>query len=331
MSRNILVTGGAGYIGSHACKELKKQGLLPVAFDNLSRGYSDAVKWGPLRVGDLADKDAILRAIEDFHIDGVLHFAAFSYVEESVVKPSLYFRNNIAGSINLLEAMTELGVNDLVFSSTCAVYGTPRINPISEDTPTEPINPYGESKLQVERMLRWYEQRHGLRWIALRYFNAAGADSDGEIGECHQPETHLLPLAIQAALGLAPPLNVRGSDYPTPDGTAIRDYVHVSDLAEAHVLAIKYLEKGGTPGAFNLGTGKGHSINQVIEEIQRCSNRSVPFSYAKRRDGDPPMLLCNPARAQKILGWKPRHSDLPNIIRTALMWEQRPAYRDVAE
>ncbi len=331
MTRNILVTGGAGYIGSHACKELAAQGFTPIAFDNLSRGNKSAVRWGPLHLGDLANREDIRNAIQTYQVTGVLHFAAFAYVEESVVEPGLYFRNNIGGSINLLEAMAETRVRDLVFSSTCAVYGNPASNPISEDTPTMPINPYGESKLQVERLLRWYEKRHGLRWVALRYFNAAGADPDCEIGECHNPETHLLPLAIQAALGLTGPLRIKGSDYPTPDGTAIRDFVHVADLADAHVLALRHLERDGASGAFNLGTGTGYSIREVIDEIERSSNRTVPFIETERREGDPAALVCNPARANEVLGWKARHSDLTTIVRTVLMWEQRQALPEVAE
>ena len=227
--------------------------------------------------------------------------------------------------------MTDVGVDRLVFSSSCAVYGVPISIPIDEDSPTVPINPYGETKLQVERVLRWYGTTHGLKWVALRYFNAAGADPDGEIGECHDPETHLLPLAIQAALGQRPPLHIRGTDYPTKDGTAVRDFVHVSDLAEAHVLALDYLEAGGASGPLNLGTGTGYSILEIMEEIQRNSNRQVPCLSSSRREGDPPALIGNPARARLVLGWQPSRSDLPTIVRTAMEWQQMQALSSAAE
>ena len=328
--RNVLVTGGAGYIGSHACKELAARGLQPIAFDNLSRGNRGAVRWGPLALGDLANPDDLHRAMTEYAIDAVLHFAAFAYVEESVAAPGRYFQNNVAGSLNLLDVMVERGVKSLVFSSTCAVYGDPKSIPIDETAPTMPINPYGEGKLQVERLLHWYERAHGLRWVALRYFNAAGADPDGEIGECHDPETHLLPLTIQAAFGQRH-LQVRGTDYPTKDGTAIRDFVHVSDLAEAHVLALNYLDQNGPSGAFNLGTGTGYTIREVIEEVQRNSNRLVAWRNAERRVGDPVALIADPSRANTFLGWQPSRSDLPTIVRTALNWELRQELPQVAE
>ena len=322
MKRNILVTGGAGYIGSHACKELFARGFTPVTFDNLSRGNKHSVKWGPLVVGDLANKDELRSVIKAYHVEAVIHFAAYAYVEESFHNPALYFQNNIAGSLNLLQVMAELQVRKLVFSSTCAVYGAPVSIPISEDCPTVPINPYGESKLQVERLFPWFRQGHGLNWVALRYFNAAGTDPDGEIGESHDPETHLLPLAIQSALGLRPPLQIRGTDYPTKDGTAVRDFVHVSDLAEAHALALNYLERGGESGAFNLGTGNGYSIREIIDEIQRNTNQPLPCVEMDRRSGDPAELVGNSARAREALGWRPRRSDLTTIVRTALQWEK---------
>jgi UDP-arabinose 4-epimerase len=264
MTRNILVTGGAGYIGSHTCKALAVRGYQPIAFDNLTRGTRAAVKWGPLVVGDVMNKRELRQTIDRFRIEAVMHFAALAYVGESVGHPATYFRNNVASTINLLEAMTQTGLDTLVFSSTCAVYGTPAQVPISEGTPTNPINPYGESKLQVERMLPWFGNAHGLNWVALRYFNAAGADPDGEIGENHDPETHLVPLAIQAALGSGPALKIFGTDYPTQDGTAVRDYVHVSDLADAHVRALDYVREEGEPGAFNLGTERGLSVRQIV-------------------------------------------------------------------
>lgn len=331
MTRNILVTGGAGYIGSHTCKELSRWGYSPIVFDNLERGHGRAVKWGPLVIGDLANKDEIRDVIESFHIEAVVHFAAFAYVGESVKHPGLYFRNNVANTLNLLDVMTETKVRNIVFSSTCAVYGVPGALPITEETPVAPINPYGETKLQVERILACYEKAHGLRWTALRYFNAAGADPEGEIGENHSPETHLIPLAIQAALGQTAPLQIFGTDYPTEDGTAIRDYIHVADLADAHVRALAYLCSGGASGAFNLGTGQGLSVKEIIREIEAISKLQVPVIEAARRPGDPPQLVANTLRAHHILGWSPKYSDVSTIVQTALQWEQSRAMTLAAE
>src|SRR5262245_22214676 len=310
MTHNILVTGGAGYIGSHACKALALRGYQPIAFDNLSRGSRSAVKWGPLVVGDVMNKRELRQTIERYQVEAVMHFAALAYVGESVGSPGRYFRNNVASTTNLLEVMAETGLDKLVFSSTCAVYGVPAEVPISERTPTSPINPYGESKLQVERMLPWFANAHGLNWVALRYFNAAGADPDGEIGENHDPETHLIPLAIQAALGSGPALKVFGTDYPTKDGTAVRDYIHVSDLADAHVGALEYLDDDGESGAFNLGTERGLSVCQIVDEVRSISKTMLPLIESGRRAGDPPLLIANAARAYRLLGWRPRHSDL---------------------
>jgi UDP-arabinose 4-epimerase len=322
MSRNILVTGGAGYIGSHACKALAQRGYQPIVFDNLKRGSRSAVKWGPLVVGDVMNKQDLRQAIERYRIEAVLHFAALAYVGESVENPARYFRNNVGSTISLLEVMAQMGIANLVFSSTCAVYGTPAGAPISEDTPTHPINPYGESKLQTERMLPWFSNAHGLKWVALRYFNAAGADPDGEIGENHDPETHLIPLAIQAALGIAPPLKIFGADYPTPDGTAVRDYIHVADLADAHVRALDYLREDGESGAFNLGTERGLSVRQIVDEIRGISRKDLPAIESARRAGDPPILIANAARAHYLLGWQPRHSDVATMVGTAHAWER---------
>ena len=322
MTRNILVTGGAGYIGSHTCKALAQRGYRPIAFDNLKRGTRSAVKWGPLVVGDVMNKQDLRQAIDRYRIEAVLHFAALAYVGESVENPALYFRNNVSSTINLLEVMAQTGISNLVFSSTCAVYGTPAQVPISEDTPTNPINPYGESKLQTERMLPWFGNAHGLNWVALRYFNAAGADPDCEIGENHDPETHLIPLAIQAALGVAPPLKIFGTDYPTPDGTAVRDYIHVTDLADAHVRALEYLREDGESGAFNLGTERGLSVCQLVNEIRGISRNGLPTIESDRRPGDPPILIANAARAHRLLGWQPRHSDVATIVGTAHAWER---------
>jgi UDP-glucose-4-epimerase GalE len=330
MTTVVLVTGGAGYIGSHTCLALERAGYAPVTFDNLHRGHRSAVRWGPLVVGDLADKTAIRHAIRTFNIDAVLHFAAFAYVGESVENPSLYFQNNVANTLNLLDVMRETGVRHLVFSSTCAVYGVPDSMPITETTPTVPINPYGESKLQVERMLAWFQRAYSFKWSALRYFNAAGAEPGALIGESHDPESHLIPLAIQAALGLGRDLKIFGTDYPTPDGTAVRDYIHVSDLANAHVRALEYLRGGGISEVFNLGTGRGLSVREVVEEVRRATARSVPCTETQRRQGDPPQLVADAAKAMRVLGWQPTHSDLKTLVSTALEWEQRRRLMQVA-
>ena len=321
MSTSILVTGGAGYVGSHACKALASADYMPVTFDNLSRGHRAAVRWGPLVEGDLADRAAIAAALRTHRIAAVMHFAAFAYVGESVGDPELYYRNNVGGTLNLLSAMREVGVAAIVFSSTCAIYGVPERVPIREDCPKAPLNPYGDTKLAVERALHWYAGAYGLRYAALRYFNAAGCDPDGEIGEDHEPETHLIPRVLRAALGTGTPVEVYGTDYPTPDGTAIRDYIHVSDLADAHVRALADLAAGGGSTALNLGTGTGASVREVIAAVERVSGRPVPFSAAARRAGDPPELVADPALARVRLGWRPRHSDIETIVRTALAWE----------
>lgn len=319
MARSVLVTGGAGYVGSHACKALFRAGYLPVAYDNLSRGHREAVRWGPLVEGDTADRARLLAAIRQHQIGAVLHFAAFAYVGESVADPALYYRNNLVGSLALIEAMRESGVTKIVFSSTCATYGVPDAVPIPESARQVPVNPYGETKLAVERALRWYEA-HGLRSVALRYFNAAGADPEGEIGERHDPETHLIPLVLEAALGKRAGVEIYGTDYPTPDGTAIRDYVHVADLAAAHVLALDHLAAGGESLRLNLGTGSGHSVREVIAAAERISGRRVPFRAAPRRPGDPPVLVADARLAAERLGWQPRLSDLDTILGTALAW-----------
>lgn len=323
MARQILVTGGAGYVGGHACKALAQAGYLPIALDNLTRGHSETVKWGPLLRGDVGDAGFLRQVFLDHEIEAVLHFAAYAFVGESMREPGKYFQNNSANTIQLLNAMIEAGVEHFVFSSTCATYGYPKKVPIPEDHPQHPINPYGESKLFVERALRWYESAFGLRSVALRYFNAAGADSDGEIGEDHDPETHLIPLAIQAALGQREYLEVYGADYATSDGTAVRDYIHVTDLAVAHVKALEYLLEAGESIALNLGTGAGHSVREVIAAIDRLSNRAVPRRDASRRPGDPPELVADARNATRVLGWKPHHSSLETIVETAWRWHTR--------
>ena len=325
MSQSILVTGGAGYVGSHACKALAAAGYRPAVYDNLSRGHRAAVRWGPLVEGDLHDRATLMAALKSHRVDAVMHFAAFAYVGESVTDPDTYYRNNVAGTIALLGAMHEAGVRRIVFSSTCAVYGVPESLPIRETAPKAPLNPYGETKLAIEQALHWYGAAYGMRYAALRYFNAAGADPDGEIGENHDPETHLIPLVLRAALGSAPPVQIFGTDYPTPDGTAIRDYVHVADLADAHVRALRHLADGGDSIALNLGTGDGASVRAVIAAVERVAGRPVPQREAPRRPGDPPQLVADPAVARSVLGWQPRHSDLDTIVATALAWERRAA------
>ena len=323
MSQAVLVTGGAGYIGSHACKALAGAGFQPVVFDNLSRGHREAVRWGPLVEGDLADRQRLCAALIEHKVEAVMHFAAYAYVGESVTDPALYYRNKLGGTLSLLEALREAGIGEIVFSSTCATYGIPDGVPIREDAPQRPVNPYGETKLAIERALHWYAAAYGLRSVSLRYFNAAGADPEGEIGEHHEPETHLVPLVLQAALGHRPHIDIFGTDYPTPDGTAIRDYVHVCDLAIAHMRALERLRGGGGSAAVNLGTGQGHSVREVIAAAELASGRKVPARAAPRRPGDPPALVADPSLAGEILGWHPQHSDLDTIIRTSLAWHTR--------
>src|SRR3954471_8971502 len=322
MLPSILVTGGAGYVGSHACKALAVAGYRPVVYDNLSRGHRGAVKWGPLVEGDLHDRDQLVAAMRSHHVAAVMHFAAFAYVGESVTSPELYYRNNVVGTLSLLDAMREAGVATIVFSSTCAVYGMPQTVPIRETTEKAPLNPYGDTKLAIERALHWYAAAHGWRYAALRYFNAAGTDPDGEIGEDHDPETHLIPLVLRAALGRGDPVEIYGTDYPTRDGTAIRDYIHVADLADAHVRALGYLEHGESI-ALNLGTGRGSSVREVVAAVERIAGRPVPRREVARRAGDPSELVADPALAHARLGWRARHSDLDTIVSTALAWETR--------
>jgi UDP-glucose-4-epimerase GalE len=325
MSHSVLVTGGAGYIGSHACKILARAGYQPIVFDNLSRGHREAVRWGPLIEGDLADPERLVMALQTHRVSAVMHFAAYAYVGESVADPALYYRNNLAGTLSLLEATRQAGVDKIVFSSTCATYGLPDVNPIRETARQLPVNPYGETKLAIERALRWYGEAYRIRSVSLRYFNAAGADSDGEIGECHEPETHLIPLVLQAALGQRSHVEIYGVDYPTADGTAIRDYIHVEDLADAHLRALEQLYAGCQSAALNLGVGRGHSVREVITAAEAVSGRAVPWRNGARRAGDPPVLVADPSLAAERLAWRAQRSDLPTIIRTALAWHQSRA------
>lgn len=313
------MTGGAGFIGSHACKVLARSGHEPVVYDNLSRGHREAVRFGPLEVGDTGDKARVLEVLEKHRPAAVMHFAAFAYVGESVQQPLMYYGNNVGGSAGLLEAVTEFGPLPFVFSSTCATYGVPERVPIDEDHPQRPINPYGQSKLFVERMLADLGVSHKLPWVALRYFNAAGSDPDGEIGEQHDPETHLIPLVLEAARGGAP-IQIFGTDYDTPDGTCIRDYVHVMDLADAHLRAIEYLLAGGASRAFNLANARGYSVKEVIAAAERVCGRSIPVKLGARRPGDPPALVGSAEQARTMLGWTPSRSALETQIADAWTW-----------
>jgi len=319
---SILIVGGAGYIGSQTAKRVAQAGLEPVVFDNLVHGHKWAVKWGPFVEGDLADGALIKDVLEQYAVTAVVHFAAYAYVGESVVHPRKYFRNNVAGTLNLLDAMLDAGVRDIVFSSTCATYGVPRNVPIGEDHPQAPVNPYGETKLAIERALHWYQRAYPIRFAALRYFNAAGADPDGEIGEDHDPETHLIPLAIEAALG-GKALDIYGTDYPTADGTAIRDYIHVQDLADAHVSALARLRAGATNLCLNLGTGRGHSVREVIAAVEKVSGKKVPAREVGRRAGDPPELVADARLAADVLGWQARIRDMETIVEHAWRWRQK--------
>lgn len=319
----VLVTGGAGYIGSHTCKALDAAGYVPVTYDNLVYGHRWAVRWGPLVEGDLTNRALLEDVMAEHQVSAVVHLAAYAYVGESILSPGKYFANNVSNSINVLEAMRVRKIEPIVFSSTCATYGMPEVLPIDEYHRQRPVNPYGESKLFVEKMLRWYGVAHGMRSVALRYFNAAGADPECEVGEDHDPETHLIPLIIETALGRRQAIHIFGTDYPTPDGTAVRDYVHVTDLAEAHVKALKHLIGGGASLELNLGTGTGYSVRQVIAAAERHAGRPIASSVCPRRAGDPAELVADAARARHILDWEPRLSTLEQIIETAWRWHEK--------
>ena len=316
----ILVVGGAGYIGSHTARSLRRHGHDVIIFDNLSTGHAFLADGFELIVGDIADEEKLAHSLK--RATAVMHFAAHAYVGESYENPRKYFRNNVEAALTLLNATIAAGVRTFVFSSSCAVYGAPSKIPITETESRQPINPYGVSKLFFENALEAYEYAYGLRSVRLRYFNAAGADESGEIGELHDPETHLIPLALAAATGRGPELRVFGTDYPTPDGTCIRDYIHVNDLAEAHVLTLQYLINGGAPLALNLGGGEGYSIEQVLAAVQRVTGSKVPRRMASRRLGDPPALVADPSRARELLHWKPSYT-LDDIVSTAWKWMRR--------
>jgi UDP-arabinose 4-epimerase len=326
-SPNVLITGGAGYIGSHTAKALAKAGWCPVVLDNMTAGHRWAVQWGPLIEGDFADRALLRRIIADYKIQAVVHMAASTYVGESIHNPAKYFDNNVTKGLALLDTLVEAGVGRIVFSSSCAIYGIPQTDILEESHCALPINPYGETKLFFERACHWYEQVHQLRSVCLRYFNAAGADPDGTLGEMHVPETHLIPLAIDTALGIHPQLTVFGTDFPTLDGTAVRDYVHVCDIAEAHVAALRYLYDGGESIRLNLGTGKGNSVREVIRIVETVSGLHVRTTDGYRRPGDPAVLVACADRARAVLGWQPKFTDLQDMVSTAWKWHAEGARR----
>lgn len=323
MKQPILVTGGAGYIGSHTCKALAAQGFTPVTLDNLSTGHRDFVQWGPLIQGDIADAALVKQVVQELRPLAVIHFAGLIAVGESVVNPAAYYRNNVVGSFHLFETLREAGVDKVVFSSTAACYGNPGITPITESCALLPINPYGCTKLAMEQLLQAYDPAYGVRSVIFRYFNACGADPEAQIGEAHEPETHLIPLALDVVLGRRPQLTINGQDYPTADGTCIRDYIHVLDLAEAHVLAVRHLLAGGASLACNLGQGQGHSVSEVANMVELVTKQPLTRSFGPRRPGDPPALVAAADLARSSLGFAAKHSSLDEIIATAWAWHQK--------
>ncbi len=319
----VLVCGGAGYIGSHINKQLNKEGYETVVFDNLVYGHREAVKWGSFVRGDLQNTGEIEAVFQTYKIEAVFHFAAYAYVGESVENPEKYYYNNVANTLNLLHVMKKYGCTKMIFSSTCATYGEPEKVPITEDMPQRPVNPYGASKLMVERILKDYSKAYGLKFVVLRYFNAAGADPEGELGEGHDPETHLIPLILDAASGRRKEIRVFGTDYDTPDGSCIRDYIHVYDLATAHLLALHYLEQGKESNFFNLGNALGTSVFEVIEAVKRISGKKFTVSVSDRRSGDPARLIGSSEKAQSVLGWKPVYGDIDVIVGHAWNWHDK--------
>ena len=320
--KNILIVGGAGYIGSYMCKYLAKNGYHPIVLDNLVYGHRQAVKWGPFIAGQMADTRLLDQIFKEHPIAAVMHFAAFCYVGESVEDPGKYYQNNVAATITLLEEMLKKNIKNFIFSSSCAVYGEPVEIPITEQHPYNPINPYGRSKLMVEQILQDFRAAYGLEYVALRYFNAAGADPEGEIGEEHDPETHLIPLVLKTALGQRETINIFGNDYATKDGTCIRDYIHIDDLAQAHLLALDRLLNGLPGGQYNLGNGNGYSVKEVIEVARDITSKQIPAKIVERRPGDPAVLIGSSAKAFKELGWKPQFADLNAIVETAWQWHK---------
>jgi len=324
--QTVLVTGGAGYVGSHTCLRLAEAGFQPVVFDSLINGHAEFVQWGPLEIGDIRQTGRLDAVFNKYKPVAVLHFAALIEVGESVRQPGRFYDNNVAGAVSLIEASRRAGVKAFVFSSTCATYGDPQGGPMDETHPQAPLNPYGRTKLMVEQVLRDLDRYNGFRSIALRYFNAAGADPEGRIGERHTPETHAIPLAIRAAMDAGHSFKMFGEDYPTPDGTAVRDYVHVLDLADAHVLALKRLLAGGGSDVFNLGTGTGTSVRELVEAIRRTTKAPFEVERAPRREGDAPLLVADNTKAREILGWSPKY-DFDSIIQTAWAWHKAEAVR----
>jgi UDP-glucose-4-epimerase GalE len=323
-AKRILVTGGAGYIGSHTVRMLLEQGHEVTVVDNLSKGYRHNVPGKILYKLDVCDTKAVAELMRQVRCEVVIHFAAFIAVGESTREPERYFANNTGGSLSLLTAMVETGVKHIVFSSTAAVYGDPPSSPILETFPIQPVNPYGESKVMVETMLRWFDRIHGLTSVCLRYFNACGAEPEGHLGEEHKPETHLIPLVLQAAV-TGQPVTIFGDDYPTPDGTCVRDYIHVNDLAQAHILALEYLLGGGASDQFNVGTSTGHTVLEIIRAVEEVTGRKVPYVVGPRRDGDPPSLTASSTKLREKLGWEPRYADLKTIIGHAWNFAQKKA------
>ena len=320
---NILVVGGAGYIGAHMCKYLKKNGYQPIVVDNLVRGHGQTVKWGPFIRGSLSDRDILTQVFSDYAISAVMHFAAFAYVGESVEHPALYYQNNVTETLHLLEAMISADVRRFIFSSSCAVYGEPEEMPISETHPLNPISPYGRSKLMVEQILDDFHRAYGITYISLRYFNAAGADPDGELGEDHRPETHLIPLVLKVALGQQDDIRIFGDDYATKDGTCVRDYIHIEDLARAHLLSLERLLSDKEGGVYNLGNGAGYSVRDVVEIARNVTGKPIPVKICHRRPGDSSTLVGSALKARSELGWHPQYPDLDTIIGTAWGWHQK--------
>ena len=321
--KNVLVTGGAGYIGSHACKMLARAGYIPIVFDNLVNGHRWAVKWGPLEEGDIADRKRLDTVVKKYKPKTIMHFAAEAYVEESIKNPGKYYRNNVAGTLVLLETMRDNLIKNIILSSSCATYGIPEQIPIPEEHPQNPINPYGFSKFMCEQMIKDFSKAHDMQFVILRYFNAAGADPETEIGETHEPETHLIPLVLDVAIKKQKYIKIFGTDYDTHDGTCIRDYIHVSDLANAHLLALEYLRNGGKSDIFNLGNGSGFSVREVIKTVETVTGKNIKCIEQQRRKGDPPILIGSSKKAKEILGWEARYDKLENIINTAFEWHKK--------
>jgi UDP-glucose 4-epimerase len=322
-TKKILVSGGAGYVGSHALKELRKEGFRCLVVDNLVYGHSQFAKDAELIEGDTGNLELLEKIFRHNEIEAVMHFAAYAYVGESVIDPAKYYQNNVVSTLSLLKAMVTAKVNEIIFSSTCATYGNPQEIPITENHPQDPINPYGATKLIVERMLRDFDQAYGLRSVIFRYFNAAGADPGGEIGEWHEPETHLIPLVLDVAAGMRDTVQIYGTDYPTPDGTCIRDYIHVTDIAQAHLLGLRELMIGKPSNVFNLGNGGGFSVREVIQTAEKVTGQKIKVIETSRRPGDPPVLVGSAQKAQQVLGWKPQFPDLESILQTAWNWHQK--------